>query len=540
MVDFRGAASKPGALAVAILVVALLIFTPSTGGVAASPASPPAAVDPAITSSLADPAGGGEVSVIVRLRPSVDPNTITEPSENARRIELVNVLRSVNEHSLQSLAPGLDDAMRAGHIRDISPLWIINGLSLKATATGIERLAQQAEVMSIALDQKVPAPAVTAGAVDPEAQSEDNLNAIGAPALWDLGFAGLSTVVASMDTGVDLSHPDIAGQWRAGSNSWFDPNGQHAAPADVNGHGTWTMGVMIGGDGGGSHIGVAPEARWIAVKIFDDSGTALFSRIHLGFQWLLDPDGDPVTDDAPNVVNNSWGLSSPGCNLEFQPDIQALLTGGILPVFAAGNYGPNGDTSISPANYPESLAVGAVDNSGAIYSSSSRGPSACGEAPTTYPDLVAPGVNIRTADLYSGFVRVTGTSLSAPHVAAGAALLRGAFPEGPALLVWSALEQSSFDLGAAGADNEFGKGLVDLSAAFGLLTEDLGQPLVRGDADCDLDVTTNDASLIAAGVTGLAEIPCSTAADANRDGTTSMADALIVSRLVLGLVDRLP
>ena len=177
-----------------------------------------------------------------------------------------------------------------------------------------------------------------------------------------------------MDTGVDASHPDLSGRYRGGTNSWYDPYGQHSSPTDINGHGTWTMGVMVGGGAGGSAVGMAPDARWIAVKIFNDRGQASVSAIHQGFQWLLDPDGNPATADAPQVVNNSWGMSSPGCDLTFQPDVQALAAAGILPVFAAGNFGPGVGTGVSPANYPESLAVGALASGGGVLGSSSRGP----------------------------------------------------------------------------------------------------------------------------------------------------------------------
>ena len=153
---------------------------------------------------------------------------------------------------------------------------------------------------------------------------------------------------------------------------------------------------------------------WIAVKIFNDSGTATATAIHLGFQWLLDPDGNPATLDAPQVVNNSWSYGTPGCNLEFQNDLKALRLVGILPVFSAGNYGPTSSTSVSPANYPEAFAVGAVDNSGTIQSFSSRGPSACGETSTIYPEVVAPGVSITTTDLYGLYTQQSGTSLFGP------------------------------------------------------------------------------------------------------------------------------
>jgi len=83
------------------------------------------------------------------------------------------------------------------------------------------------------------------------------------------------------------------------------------------------MGLLVGGAAGGTAIGVAPGARWISVKIFADNGLASLSGIHLGFQWLLDPDGNPATDDAPDVANHSWGLNgSVGqCDREFEPEM---------------------------------------------------------------------------------------------------------------------------------------------------------------------------------------------------------------------------
>lgn len=88
---------------------------------------------------------------------------------------------------------------------------------------------------------------------------------------------------------MDALHPDLAASWRSGPNSWFDPNGEHSTPYDANGHGTQTMSLMAGGDFGGTAIGVAPGAWWIAVKIFNDADVASLSVIHQGFQWLLDP-----------------------------------------------------------------------------------------------------------------------------------------------------------------------------------------------------------------------------------------------------------
>ena len=254
-----------------------------------------------------------------------------------------------------------------------------------------------------------------------------------------------------------------------GSNSWYDPNGQHPLePVDVSGHGTGTMGVMVGGDAGGSSIGMAPDAKWIAVKIFNDQGIATTVGIHLGFQWLLDPDGDPSTPDAPNVVNNSWTMGSLGCDLEFQPDLSSLRAAGILPVFAAGNFGPGPGSVPSPANNPEALSVGSVGSNDVVASESGRGPSACDESTT--PDLVAPGVGIRTAAPFGLYTNATGTSMAAPHVAGALALLLGAFPNLTADRQEAALDGGALDLGTPGPDGNYGDGRLDVHAAYHWLT----------------------------------------------------------------------
>jgi hypothetical protein len=224
------------------------------------------------------------------------------------------------------------------------------------------------------------------------------------------------------------------------------------------------MGVMVGGGAGGSSVGVAPDATWIAAKIFNDHGTATSTGIHLAFQWLLDPDRNPATADAPDVVNDSWTMSAAGCNLEFQSDLRSLRAAGILPVFAAGNDGPAPGTVFSPANNPEAFAVGGTDNSDALYPYSSRGPAACAAA--VAPRLAAPAVDIRTTDLYGLYATGTGTSLAAPHVAGALALLLSAFPDLPADRQQAALESGAVDLGTAGPDNDFGYGRLDVAAAY--------------------------------------------------------------------------
>ncbi|SCG77060.1 S8 family serine peptidase [Micromonospora inositola] len=440
----------------AALVTALV--APATAGL-------PVAASPAEAGPTASAGRAGMVKAIVVLRSQLNPSTVVTPSRRQRQVALVRALRA-RAAADQTGVLGLLARRRAqGLVADAVPLWVVNAVAVVAQPSVIAELAARPDVREIGPDRTVQAPPSTVGSSTADAPVEPNVEAVNAPALWSLGLTGQGTVVATMDTGVDGSHPELAASWRGGSNSWYDPNGEHpAVPTDVNGHGTATMGVMVGGSAGGTSIGVAPGAKWIAVKIFNDRGSTTTSRIHLGFQWLLDPDGNPATPDAPDVVNNSWSGSIGGCNLDFQPDLRNLRAAGIMPVFSAGNYGPDPSTVLSPANNPEALAVGAADDAGVIDPSSSRGPSACDQA--IAPRLSAPGVGVRTTDLYGGYRDASGTSLAAPHVAGVLALLLGAFPDLNADRQQGALESTAVDLGELGPDNTYGYGRVDALAAY--------------------------------------------------------------------------
>ena len=418
-------------------------------------------VDHALTVRLALSGPGAFIPVIVQLRGQVDPRQVKGRDRDERRRNLIRSLQDAAATAQPSILRSLHQDEIAGQVQRIVPLWILNGLALSATPAEIDALTRRGDVVSIELDGQLAAPA----GLPVSAPTETNLSVVNAPALWGLGFTGQGVVIASMDTGVDATHPDLSAQYRGGTNSWYDPYGQHpTTPTDLSGHGTGTMGILVGRSAGGSAIGMAPDAKWIAAKIFNDSGTATVSAIHLGFQWLLDPDGNPLTNDAPNIVNNSWSLTSPGCSLEFEPDLAALVAAGIDPVFAAGNFGPSAPSSVSPANNPDAFSVGAVDNADLMASDSSRGPSACGGG--TYPSMVAPGVAIRTSDLNSLYVTASGTSFAAPHVSGGLALLLSAFPTLSVSDQRTALIITAVDRGAPGPDNTYGAGRLDLLAAY--------------------------------------------------------------------------
>lgn len=441
-----------------------------------------------------------QIPVIIRFVDKAPPDNGNSVAAN----KLAELLQK-NAAASQGLIKAL---LQSEGITKIISLWIINGIAVELTVEQILSVVDHPDVKSIVLDDIVPAPS------PPQASAEstvttmesgwDNLGAVHAQALWAEGFDGTGVVVATMDTGVDYYHPDLDYSWRGGENSWYDPSGEHSVPYDSTGHGTGVMGILVGDDAGGTPIGVAPGAMWIAVKIFNDAGYASYSNIHLGYQWLLDPDGKPNTKDAPHIVNNSWGLSNAQnqCVTEFQQDIQVLKTAGIAVVFSGGNYGPNPASSVSPANYPESFAVGAVDQFANVASFSSRGPSACGG--TTFPEVVAPGVDILTSDkTYGGvypdsYTLLSGTSFAAPHVAGAMALLVDAFPGASPGDLERALMNSAMDIAADGPDNDTGFGLISVIDAYRIMEVTEGM-CVDGDGDsffatedCGLPVDCND------------------------------------------------
>ncbi len=430
----------------------------------------------ALRAALNGAGAGDEIAVIITFKEQLNVRSYLSAasqrglrSKYLQRHSLNTALRARAEAVQKLFRPFL----QLKKARNIIPFWIFNGMALTLRADLVEELAKRPEISSVQLDGTVsmpePSPALLAGT------AEWNIDAVKAPMLWTIGHTGQGIVVANVDTGVDALHQDLAVNYRGGSNSWYDPHGQHATPYDYHGHGTQTMSVMVGGDAGGTTIGMAPDARWIAVKMFDDAGNASYSAIHLSYQWLLDPDGDPATDDLPDVVNSSWGFEqNPGeCITDFQPDIAALKAAGVAMVFSAGNQGPGGLTSVSPGNYADSFAVGSVDNLLDISLTSSRGASGCDGS--VYPELVAPGEAIRTADLTSGgvfpasYAVSNGTSFAAPHVAGAMALLLSADSQLTVSELESVLVQSAIDLGTAGWDNDYGKGLVNVNAANNLL-----------------------------------------------------------------------
>jgi subtilisin family serine protease len=241
------------------------------------------------------------------------------------------------------------------------------------------------------------------------------------------GVKGDGIVVANIDTGVQWNHPALVNQFKCTGNPtnpacWNDPANICGAggACDNNGHGTHTMGTMVGKDDPALtyNVGMAPNAKWIACKGCESSSCTSASLLACA-DWILAPAGNP--SNRPNIVNNSWGGT--GGDSWYLSKVQAWRAAGIFPAFSSGNPGSTCGLIGSPSDYQESFASGGYDSSRNVYTNSGRGPSIYGHAPYTKPNISSPAVNVISSYPTNQWAYMTGTSMASPHTAGAVALL---------------------------------------------------------------------------------------------------------------------
>ena len=328
------------------------------------------------------------------------------------------------------------------------PFFIVNMIKVNGSRSLMEQLASRNDIAHIDANPLVhtalPQPTgVDSAHVD---NIEWNITRVKAPDVWNLGFKGQGLVVAGADTGVQWDHPALKSHYRGWNGqtvdhnyNWHDAVQNSQTPIDQHNHGTFTVSEMVGDDGVGNQVGVAPGAKWIACRNMDSGGNGTPAWYSECFQYLIAPypyndpqHGDPTK--APDSINNSWVCpDSEGCSANtLQAIVDAVRAAGIFPAMAAGNDGP-GCSSIDkpPAIYASAISVGATDSNNNIAGFSSRGPVKVDLSNRIKPNLSAPGVSVRGAvanppnTYQSGW---SGTSMAAPHLAGSIALMWQAKP----------------------------------------------------------------------------------------------------------------
>lgn len=276
---------------------------------------------------------------------------------------------------------------------------------------------------------------------DPGWNLQYNMTAIRAPQGWVYSTGSSAVTIAIVDSGVDMTHPDLFGKIVAGYDFVNDDND----PADDYGHGTHVAGLAAAfGNNGIGIAGTSWGARIMPVKVLNSSGLGTYANAAAGIVW--------AADQGAQVINLSFGGIAPSSVLEDAVNYAAAR--GIVLVGAAGN---NGSPSVLyPAAYPAVIAVSATNSANQRASFSNYGPQI---------ELAAPGAGIYSLHLGGGYLIRNGTSMSAPQVSGLAAILLGLPGNASASAVRGQMQASALDLGPAGWDSEFGFGLIQMDAA---------------------------------------------------------------------------
>ncbi|RLQ98299.1 S8 family peptidase [Falsibacillus albus] len=461
-----------------------------------------------------------KVTYLVKLKDQVDTTKVSENAASKAKSEklsslntkllkrsmVVSTLRAKATETQAHLKGYLQKEQKAGKVNKIQSFYVVNALAVTSTKDVMEAMAAFPEVDKVLPNEKRQLIQPTAVKnLEKEKSSlqlqpkngtssiEWNIQQIGAPQVWNMGIDGTGTVVATIDTGVQWDHPALKQKYRGydpqnpdtpnNEFNWFDAVASQSSPYDDIGHGSHVTGTMVGSEPDGSNqIGVAPGAKWIAVKAFSPDGGTDVDLLEAG-EWILAPkdsDGNPHPEKAPDVVNNSWG-GGPGMDEWYRQMVQAWRAAEIFPEFSAGNTtltNPGGPGSVAtPANYPESFATGATDSQNHLASFSLQGPSPYNEMK---PEISAPGVNIRSSvpgSTYEG--GWNGTSMAGPHVSAVVALLKQADASLTVDEIEDILESTAVPLTDANfpdsPNNGYGHGLVNAFDAVSSVLSGIGK-----------------------------------------------------------------
>lgn len=481
-----------------LFTFSFLLFSPPSRLAAAS-----TPIDPRVLEDTAE----GKVGNFLVVLKSQTRGRLVAPSVTDRQQRGRLVFESLRQNALTTQPAALAQ-LNVFNVKHRS-YSIANVIAVEGNRTVVDAMAARPDVAAIETDRAFRANLEQPQAFGRAAPSiaEWNIAKVNAPQVWAKGYTGQGRVYANADTGVQWTHPALQSHYRGWNGTtadhnynWWDavhydisgggnPCGGFSlsAPCDDYGHGTHTMGTGIGDDGAGNQIGMAPGAKWIACRNMD-SGVGRPSTYIECMEFFLAPwdltGNNPDPSKRPDAVGNSY--TCPGSELCSVDSLQIatdnLRAAGVFMSVSSGNDGPSCSTINEPPSfYDSAISVGATDSGDNIASFSSRGPITVDGSNRIKPDLVAPGVNVRSSypDAFFPYVAMEGTSMASPHVAGAVVLLWSRFPQiaHDVDTTESILEQNAVhlfasspfcgaDTGASMPNNVFGYGHLDVLAAY--------------------------------------------------------------------------
>ena len=294
-----------------------------------------------------------------------------------------------------------------------------------------------------------------------------------------LNISGYGVTIAILDTGVNYNHPDLKDSYIGG----YDFVNRDYDPIDDNGHGTHCAGIAVGNGNVSSFkfVGVAPKANLFSYKVLDANGTGHLSWFIEAIELAIDPNQDGNFSDHVDIISISAGDSSGHSNDILSMVVDNAVDLGVVVVAAAGNDGPSYGTISSPGCAKNVICVGATDKNDCIASFSSRGTI---NSEIIKPDVLAPGVNIISTSIDGGYVSLSGTSMSCPHVAGTIALMLQMHPSWSPNKIKISLENSAFNLGLNHAIH--GHGRINAYGAIKSFESPFSKLDIYGEFDCGL------------------------------------------------------
>lgn len=294
-------------------------------------------------------------------------------------------------------------------------------------------------VVAASVDGRAQVTSLAATTSDPGKSNQWGLTALNADTTLARHTAA-GTVVAVIDTGVQVTHPDLAGVVLPGVD--FVTAGGDGS-ADGNGHGTHVAGIIAAvANNGLGGAGFGQGTKILPVRVLDDTGNGWNSNIAKGIIW--------AADHGATVISMSLGSSN--SDSVMASAVSYARSKNVTVVASAGNSRLTGNAVNYPAAFPGVIGVGSVDVNRVVSPTSNSG---------SYVDLTAPGVNIFSTYKGSTWAYLSGTSMAAPFVSAAAAILKSASPALTPDQVEAVLESTATDLGVKGRDNDYGFGFLN-------------------------------------------------------------------------------